>query len=119
MRRLKTVQQIANLNIVFALDEKGPGGACHSYAVVRKDIAKPIAVIQLQKGPRTAKDSINGVLDSDLLEIIKDRLQAFQDGPFACDENEEALKHIECALQALNKRVLDRYERNVLGKYYK
>lgn len=70
----------------------------------------------MQKGPRKEKDSIHGVIDSDLLEIVRDRLKSFQSGPFSSRENACALTHIEEALMWLNRRVEDRIERNVLGK---
>lgn len=56
-----------------------------------------------------------GVLDTELLEIVRDRLIGFQQGKFATRENTLALTNIEQALLWLNKRVEDRIERNVLG----
>jgi hypothetical protein len=55
------------------------------------------------------------VLDTDLLEIVRHRLQCFQEGDFKTRENAIALTHIEEALLWMNKRVEDRIERNVLG----
>jgi hypothetical protein len=56
-----------------------------------------------------------GVLDVDLLEIVRDRLKAFQTGDYATRENACAITHIEEALMWMNKRVEDRAERGVLG----
>ena len=53
--------------------------------------------------------------NTDLLEIVRDRLRAFQAGPYSCRENACALTHIEEALMWLNRRAEDRAERNVLG----
>lgn len=75
--------------------------------------------IQFQKGLRNEPTSQHGVLDSDLLEVVRDRLKAFQCGEFATEYNEQALKHVEEALNWLNKRVEDRITRNVLGSYKK
>jgi hypothetical protein len=122
MRKLETIQTKENLNDVFAADEIGPGGANHEYHITLnngKDTASDVAIIQMQKGPRKNVDSIHGVIDSDLLEIVRDRLKAFQAGPFASEYNEQALKHIEQALTWMNKRVEDRIKRNVLGTYNK
>ena len=122
MRKLETIQTKENLNDVFAADEIGPGGANHEYHINLnngKDTASDVAIIQMQKGPRKNVDSIHGVIDSDLLEIVRDRLKAFQAGPFASEYNEQALKHIEQALTWMNKRVEDRIKRNVLGTYNK
>ena len=117
MRKLNTIQIHEKLNSVYAVDGKGPGGASHSYIVVKNsdDIEPPLTEIKLQCGPRKEETSTCGVIDSDLLEIVRDRLIAFQEGPYACDYNAEALLYIESALHALNRRVEDRIQRNVLG----
>lgn len=73
----------------------------------------------MQQGPRNSPDALHGVLDTDLLEIVRDRLAAFQAGPFACRENAIALTHIEEALLWMNKRTEDRIARGVLGTYEK
>ena len=69
----------------------------------------------LQNGARKERLSIDGILDTDLLEIVRHRLQCFQQGEFATRENACALTHIEEALMWMNKRVEDRIERGVLG----
>ena len=71
--------------------------------------------IQFQNGARRLPDSVHGVLDTDLLEIVRDRLKGFQSGEYACRENACALTHIEEALMWLNRRVEDRIERCVIG----
>lgn len=118
MRELTTIQKREKLNRVFAADEPGNGGANHEYIVLcenlSRETAEPIE-IAFQNGPRKDPDSISGVLDTDLLEIVRDRLNGFQNGKFATRENAIALTHIEEALLWMNKRVEDRIERNVLG----
>lgn len=122
MRELSTIQKREKLNRVFAVDEKGNGGANHEYAIhaipVEED-ARLMGVIQFQNGARKEENSIHGVLDTDLLEIVRDRLKAFQAGPFSSRENACALTHIEEALMWMNRRVEDRIERNVLGTMQK
>lgn len=61
------------------------------------------------------ENSVHGVIDTDLLEIVRDRLKSFQAGSFSSRENACALTNIEEALMWLNRRVEDRIERNVLG----
>lgn len=119
MKKLSTIQKRNNLHQVFRGDEPGAGGACHKY-IIRQDKFCPheevvVAEIQFQHGPRMNEESTVGVLDVDLLEIVRDRLAAFQNGEFRCRENACALTHIEEALMWMNKRVEDRAERNVLG----
>lgn len=117
---LDTIQKRNNLNIVRAVGEKGADGAIHTYEIGMNDYspegAQPVlAYIQFQRGPRNAAESIRGVLDGDLLEIVRDRLRGFQMGEFATRENAIALTHIEEALLWMNKRVEDRAARGVLG----
>jgi hypothetical protein len=117
MLKLSTIQKREKLNDVFAVDEKGNGGANHEYLIVSdKGLMQPKECkIQFQNGARNMENSIHGVLDTDLLEIVRHRLQCFQTGPFATRENACALTHIEEALMWMNRRVEDRIERNVLG----
>lgn len=122
MRELNTIQKREKLNKVFAIDEKGNGGANHCYEIFRSDDDpeklgehEVLAIIEFQNGPRKDAASVSGVLDTDLLEIVRDRLKGFQSGEFACRENACALTHIEEALMWMNRRVEDRIERNVLG----
>lgn len=124
MRKLDTIQKRNKLNNVYAMDAEGPGGANHCYNIYKSndDPEKILAhelvgvgVIEFQNGPRNNSDSIAGVLDTDLLEIVRDRLSCFQKGQFSCRENAIALTKIEEALLWLNKRVEDHAERNVLG----
>ena len=108
------------LNKVYAVDEKGNGGANHQYNIVglpidENDMGIFQEVIHFQNGARKLPDSVSGVLDTDLLEIVRDRLKGFQSGEFSCRENACALTHIEEALMWMNRRVEDRIERNVLG----
>ena len=133
MKQLNRIQKFENLNDVFALDEPGPGGAHHLYEVVKHSTGRiceedgtfrtrpenMLLTVQMQEGPRKDPNATHGVLDTDLLEIVRDRLAAFQSGPFACRENAIALTHIEEALLWMNKRVEDRMTRGVLGTYEK
>ena len=124
MEKLITVQKREKLNDVYVVDEKGNGGANHRYIICKKDELlwtngnNSIGVLEdisFQNGPRKEKDSINGILDVDLLEIVKHRLECFQEGEFSSQYNERALHHITEALIWMNKRVEDRITRNVLG----
>lgn len=133
MKKLNPIQKFENLNDVFALDEPGPGGAHHLYEVVKLNTGRiceedntfrtrpenMLLTVQMQEGPRKDPNAIHGVLDTDLLEIVRDRLRSFQSGPYACRENACALTHIEEALMWMNKRVEDRITRGVLGTYEK
>ncbi|URZ06474.1 Acb2/Tad1 domain-containing protein [Clostridium felsineum] len=121
MKELATIQKREKLNEVWTIDEKGPGGAHHNYIIVSNEVnfknQQPLFAteIQFQKGARKEESSTHGVIDTDLLEIVRDRLKSFQSGQYSSRENACALTHIEEALMWLNRRVEDRIERDVLG----
>ena len=124
MKKLNSIQKREKLNDVYSVYNVGPGGAYHRYIISEhgetcwcdgSNTLGVIADICFQKGPRKEKDSQHGVIDTDLLEIVRDRLKSFQAGPFASEYNARALEHIEIALMYMNRRVEDRIERNVLG----
>lgn len=116
MEKLSTIQKRENLNTVYHDSELGPGGAHHDYVVAFGQSPDVEGIlIKFQKGPRKDPNARHGVLDTDLLEIVRDRLRSFQAGDFSCRENACALTHIEEALMWLNRRVEDRIERGTLG----
>lgn len=116
--KLSTIQKRNNLNEVFRWKDRGAGNAWHRY-LIQDPETKGGVVILFQEGPRKDPSSIHGVLDCDLLEIVRDRLKCFQEGEYRCRENACALTHIEEALMWMNRRVEDRAERSVLGTYNK
>ena len=119
MRELIRIQKRENLNKVYAVDEKAPKmNANHEYKIELPDELGSVN-INFQHGPRKDHNSTNGIIDSDLLEIVRDRLTGFQSGDFPSKYNAKALEHLEIALMYLNRRVEDRIERNVLGTYEK
>lgn len=116
MEKLSTIQKRNNLNEIHRVGEPGPGGAYHNYQIIpADDVVVGHCAVLFQKGPRQDPESRHGVLDCDLLEIVRDRLRCFQEGDFATRENEIALQHIEEALLWMAKRADDRAERQVLG----
>ena len=120
---INTIQKRGKLNTIYRIGDIGPGGAYHTYMIALVDINIPVELpkhfISFQKGPRKDPDAQHGILDSDLLEIVRDRLQHFQKGEYSTRENAIALTHIEEALMWMNRRVEDRLEREVLGTYEK
>lgn len=97
-------------------DEPGAGGACHWYEIA--DSRGCMAKLLFQNGPiKTA--GVNGVTHEALLAIVADRLRSFQAGPYACDDNEQALMAVQSALFFLQKRTRERIARNVEGTHEK
>lgn len=115
MEKIKTIQTKENLNTIHPIGKKGSGGAYHDYKICQADTREAIEWIEFQNGARKDENSTTGVLDSDLLEIVKHRLECFQEGPFHCNYNAEALRCLTEALEWMNKRVEDRISRGVLG----
>ena len=121
MSILNTIQKRNNLNEISAIGDIGPGGAHHEYVITKAnaDESEILLDVRFQKGARKDPNAISGVLDGDLLEIVRDRLTDFQAGDFACHENAIALQHVEEALMWMNMRAENRASRNVLGTYNK
>lgn len=60
-------------------------------------------------------DTANGITNEAVLAVVLDRLMAFQSGPFACDDNRDALAHVDAALGCLHRRTRARQARGVEG----
>jgi hypothetical protein len=112
---MKALMNLAPTNVV-RISEKDPnaGGGYHAYAI-QYGGPKDVLHIPFQHGPRGAPTSTAGIFDDDLLAILEDRMQAFEEGPFACEENALALAHIRDARYWLGTRVARRVAQGVLG----
>lgn len=105
---------------VFATDEK-EFNANHEYEVRKTPLEgvtasenEIYAKIKFQKGP-IKENGINGCHNEDLIAIVIDRLQSFQNSEFSCRENAITITKLEEALLWLNKRTRDRQLRGVEG----
>lgn len=104
-----------------ASEELSPGGAPYEYLCSHKE-ANPYVPgeqvgitygLKFQVGEPA--QGINGLSNEVLLAIVRDRLECFQVGPFACDENAEALQYICEAMHSLQQRTIERTKRGVEG----
>ena len=69
-----------------------------------------------QRGAVGADGSnVNGISDESLMEVLINRLKAFQAGPWACETQAAALEHLKKALAALELRTTRRQEADVEG----
>ena len=98
---------------ILAVDERGQGNANHEYGIELID-GGICAEVRFQNGP-VKEFGVNGCHQEDLLAIVIDRLESFQDGEFACRENALALTKIQEAIHWLNHRTSDRQQRGVEG----
>ena len=88
---LEPIDSTNNLNIIIPLDEEGPGGAHHRYAIHRLDTG-------------------------DLLgEIVSDRLTDFGNGSMPDEHSNKAQYYIVRALQELKARSDERAASGTLG----
>ncbi|HBF6159283.1 TPA: hypothetical protein KOU50_002088 [Clostridioides difficile] len=78
------------------------------------DCIEPIQYLSFQEGP-IKEQGVNGINNEDVILAVITRLEAFQDSPYACRENEKAIEKLEECLMWLRKRTLDRQMRNVEG----
>ena len=104
---------------VLATDKPGHGGACHEYTVqtvaqTDEDIEYSVGTVSFQNGP-IKEHGVNGCHQEDLIAIVLDRLQSFQQGEYACRENALAITKLEEALHWLNHRTNQRIARGVEG----
>lgn len=132
MRKLTShkVNPANHLIDITVMDEPGAGGANHLYQVSGFDTStnascpfvgrygKPSdhTTILFQNGA-IPEAGVNGVTQEALLAIVIDRLEAFQRGPFACEENARALQYATGALEWLKMRTRARMERGVEGTH--
>lgn len=123
--RTITTHAVNGLNealLIGVLDEPGQGGACHQYQIRKHvkdedDATADVELVQLhfQNGP-IKEFGVNGISGEALLAIVRDRLECFQRGPFACVTNQQALDHVVAAMEALQSRTRERLERGVEGR---
>lgn len=105
---------------IEVMDGPGPGGANHLYqlSVLTKDGTHKYCFINFQNGP-IQEAGFNGFSQEALLAVLEDRLVGFQNGPYANDDNEEALDYIRKAMKALHRRTKERMARGVEGTMQK
>lgn len=105
---------------INVLDEPGQGNACHKYRIIGGRTPdgdfRDYQVIKFQNGP-ISEVGVNGVSNEALLAIVRDRLEGFQSGPYACESNQLALDCVISAMAALHSRTKERMERGVEGTH--
>lgn len=108
----------SEFTVVVADGDKAYGNNTVHYAVNEKEDQTLLLAVQFQQG-HPATEGVNGVQMEDLLAICAHRLEAFQQGPYACNHNKVALENIQAALAALEARSAERQQRGVAGTYLK
>ena len=109
---------------VCAIDGRGHGNANHVYEIEwgntdgrdRTGHDQRKVIVPFQNGP-IAEVGTNGVTHEALLAILIDRLEGFQNGPYKCQENGDALNALTAAQHALKSRTVARAARGVEGTH--
>lgn len=108
--------------ITVTADERDPkhGNASHKYLCQwqEPDGVSCYVHVNFQHGP-IKENAVNGITNEILIAMVMDRLQGFQEGPFACEENAEALMSLTHALELLKLRTVNQVARGVEGKNLK
>lgn len=103
---------------IFVMDTPGAGNACHEYEIAcelpNTQGYNVLSIVDFQNGP-IAEAGINGVSNEALLAIVRDRLEGFQSGAYACSENAYALAYVQYAMMWLKDRTAARTARGVEG----
>lgn len=56
---------------------------------------------------------VNGCRPEDVIDVVVDKLEKYQLGPLACEENREAIRFLKLAKQSLNQRTRRRQDQGV------
>ena len=122
MHEIKEAQRLSILNraITILAEEPEDGAASARYAIrvaPSRARAEELRVeLPFQRGAVGPDGSnINGISDEALIEVLINRLKAFQSGKWACETNGTALSHLESALAALEDRTVMRRSAGVEG----
>lgn len=102
---------------IHALDGPGPGGASTIYQVTfaPPSLKSPVNIPFQFGGIR--ETGVNGLTNEALLAIVVDRLRCFQQGKFACAENQQAMELAQQAIKVLHSRTAGRVARGVEGTH--
>ncbi len=115
---------------ITVLDQSGPGGANHAYRITGcgqhpdgfTESGFPTQFvdcsISFQNGA-IKECGVNGVTDQSLAACLIDRLRGFQAGQYACEDNAEALRHLEAYMECSKRRTRARIARGVEGTHQK
>lgn len=93
--------------------------APHHYVVKKANAdatGDALCDIHFQEGP-IKECGVNGVCNEDLINMVIDRLEHFQNSEFRCRENALAITALEEALLWLRKRTMGREQRGVEGTH--
>lgn len=107
MRVIANRDYASDMGVIQTLDDKKSNNLHHHYKIVSNKLdvyghnRVVVGEIKFQEGS-VEKVGVNGMLDRDLLEIIKNRFENYQAGKYSSDYVEHALKHVRQAIESLD-----------------
>ena len=104
-----------NCTFVYCPYENPSNDLCSAY-IKKENNDDILADIHFQEGP-IKECGVNGVCNEDLINMVLERLECFQNTEFKCRENAIAITKLEEALMWLRKRTIAREQRGVEGTH--
>lgn len=98
---------------VYATNEKN-FNAFHNYVVANAETGEVVTQIHFQEGP-IKENGVNGVSNEDLILMVVNRLESFQESEYVCEENAEAITHLMEAIESLRARTNKRIAEGIEG----
>ncbi len=97
------------------LDANGkPAGGSAEVCLFRNSL---VASVKFQDGPIKESKGRNGAFVEDLIYIAQKRIEFYNAAGFECVENNDALHHLQKAMEALQARTARRTEQGVEGTH--
>lgn len=106
-----------NYTEVYAVQKK-QFNAFHRFIVAAVDSGDIVGEIHFQEGP-IKEHGVNGVSNEDLILMVVNRIEDFQNSEYACSENDEAIEYLMKAIESLrsctNRRISEGTEGTSIG----
>lgn len=90
--------------------------APHHFLIKSKETDEVLVKVDFQEGP-ILENGVNGGGNEDFIMMVIRRLEGFQNSPFACQENADAIKCLRDGLAVLMSRTQKRVARGVEGTH--
>lgn len=90
--------------------------APHTFLVRAELTGETLSGIHFQEGP-IKENGVNGVCGEDLIAMVIDRLEHFQESEFKCEENQKAIECLYASLEALRSRTNKREAKGIEGTH--
>lgn len=90
--------------------------APHTFIIERVKDGEELCTIHFQEGP-IKEFGVNGVCNEDLIAMVIERLECFQNSDFKCVENAMAIHHLKESLVWLRERTKKREAKGIEGTH--